>query len=116
MAVGNRPLGISLENQTIKKLRENGFCVLARNKKIFGVEIDVVARKISRGEEHYFFIECKFRRAGGGYPLLSQKQKERYRRAAALWQSEIGRFVNIHMTLATNAPETDSILILPDYF
>ncbi len=116
MGVTPQSVGSYLEAQTTKKLRQEGFSIVARNRKICGVEIDIIARKNNSGEEHYYFIECKYRHEDTAFPLVSRKQRERYRKAAAFWQSELGRFLNLHLSVAIGTGNSESIHLIADYF
>lgn len=90
------------ECNAVKVLREMGLRILSRNRKINGVEIDIIARYYFQNEWHLTFLEVKqIRRKHfqAGYPILSSRQRERYQKAAKAMIGLNDKLLNLHCGL-----------------
>lgn len=90
------------ECNAVKVLREMGLRILSRNRKINGVEIDIIARYYFQNEWHLTFLEVKqIRRKHfqAGYPVLSSRQRERYQKAANAMIGLNDKLLNLHCGL-----------------
>lgn len=85
-------------------LRENAYQVLSRNRKVAGVEIDIIAQKMGPFGREILLVECKFLK--GSYRFFSWKQKRRYHYAANFLQSNIKPGVSVGcMLIVVNSQE-----------
>ena len=82
--------GSESERAAARFLERRGWKILHRNKKIFGVEIDILAQK----KDFYMLLEVKSLKDESHLEkILSQKQKERLRQAAAFLADSLpGKF------------------------
>lgn len=106
------------EEKAARWLRRHDFQILGRNRRFFGVEIDIIARKISKPDT-YYLIEVKSikrKRYESGYPPLSYRQWERYLEAYKLWCSEISRVPDIRISLILIDEKLQLIDFIPGYF
>jgi len=74
----------SCENIAVNYLKTRGYRILARNKKINGIEIDILTRRKLNNTFIYSFIEVKKTKKKAfysGYPPISFRQLQRYRQA-----------------------------------
>ena len=109
------------EEKAARWLRRKDFCILGRNRRFFGVEIDILARKAeSEGNsETYYLVEVKSvarRRYEAGYPPLSYRQWERYIQAYRQWCSEIGKTPEVRFSLLIFDEKQEMIDFIPGYF
>lgn len=82
--------GYSGESLAVQYLENKGYEIISRNRKIAGVEIDVLARY----GEYYVFCEIKTREGdnyGTGLESVTTAQRRRYIRAAQFYLSQRGR-------------------------
>ena len=71
--------GFFKENIVAQHLKKQGWTILHQNKKIFGVEVDILAKK----ENEIFLIEVKsLKKESHLEKILKSKQKERLKKAA----------------------------------
>lgn len=75
------------ENICSLQLRDQGFTVLGRNRKIFGVEIDILAKRGVLKQPCIFLVEVKYTHSA--YNFFSRRQMWRYRYAAMLLQDKL---------------------------
>ena len=77
--VHSRRKGYLKENVVVSHLKQKGWNILYQNKKVLGVEIDILAKK---GKE-VFLIEVKsIKKEEHLQGILKDKQKERLKKAA----------------------------------
>lgn len=74
-------------------LREKAYQILSRNRKVAGVEIDIIAQKIGPFGLEILLVECKY--VKGSYRFFSRKQKKRYHYAANFLQSNVKPGVSV---------------------
>ena len=71
--------GFIKENTVVQYLKNQGWAILYQNKKILGVEIDILAKK----EQEHFLIEVKsITKDDHLEKILKSKQKERLKKVA----------------------------------
>lgn len=90
------------ENSAVQYLKQNGFVVLSRNRRIGGVEIDIIGLRKKNHEKTYYLIEVKktieeYYRMG--YPALSFSQIQRYMKAIENMNIQCGKFLDIRFAL-----------------
>ncbi len=112
------PSGKASEEVAAKWLRAHNFQILGRNRRFFGVEIDIIARQ-NIIQPVYYLVEVKKirrRRYESGYPPLSYRQWERYLTAYKHWCSEISRLPDIRISLLLIDEKLELIDFIPGYF
>jgi Holliday junction resolvase-like predicted endonuclease len=93
-------------------LEANGFQVLERNSKVFGVEVDIIAVK----ERVLYFVEVKTSEVleEAAFKNLRTKQMLRLRRAALrTWQAERARYLSVSGLLVMVTCRGTSLMKLP---
>lgn len=101
-------MSIESESVAVAGLKRLSWLVLSRNRRIAGVEIDIVAR-VSR--RVYSFVEVKQmseRHYSAGYPPVSQAQMKRYQKAMLEFCSMTGGRSSVFMTVIV----TDGIKVI----
>ncbi|MDH4263711.1 MAG: YraN family protein [Spirochaetia bacterium] len=90
------------ENRAVNMLKKDGYVILSRNRRIGGVEIDIMAlRKTSSGNV-YYLIEVKKilnKNYFMGYPPLSFNQIQRYLHAMNALNVKCGKFLDVRFVL-----------------
>ena len=74
-------------------LRSNAYQILSRNRKVAGVEIDIIAQKAGSFGLEILLVECKY--VKGSHRFFSRKQKKRYHYAANFLQSNVNPGVSV---------------------
>jgi len=91
--------GFTNEQIVARYLMQKGWVILHQNKKVFGVEIDILAKK---GKEH-FLIEVKsITKKEHLENILKEKQKERLQKAAKSLSEDFPE--GLRLFLATVSP------------
>lgn len=101
--------GNKAENAAVQFLRERGYAVLSRNRRIGGVEVDIIATIAAVNTElqdnidkNYFFIEVKKTTQSNysaGFPVLTNRQKQRYLHAIETFIAEQQKSLTINLGL-----------------
>lgn len=90
------------ENQAVSFLKKDGFVVLSRNRRIGGVEIDIMAlRKTDQGKV-YYLIEVKKiinKYYFSGYPPVTSNQIRRYLHAMDELNMRCGKFLDVRFAM-----------------
>ena len=81
------------ENICSHFLKMEKYQILSRNRRIGGVEIDIIAKKNTVFGPEIVLIECKFIK--GKYRFFSRKQKKRYQYAAQELQAQVRSSVSV---------------------
>lgn len=88
--MNNKAIGILGEEESRKYLKTKGYDILSSNKKIAGVEIDIIAKK----GDIIVFCEVKSRETekfGRGIEAIGKERIHRYSRAAKLFMADKSR-------------------------
>lgn len=90
------------EDRAVSMLKKDGYVILSRNRRIGGVEIDIMAlRKTAEGNV-YYLIEVKRifnKNYLMGYPPVSFHQIKRYLRAMNALNMKCGKFLDVRFVL-----------------
>ena len=104
------------EDLAVRFLREKRYVILARNTRVYGPEIDILALNIESNEKNYTFFEVKgVRKANylSGFPCLSIHQINRYRKAMARLQAKSKKIMNLNMGLLVFDEQGELLEFLP---
>ena len=83
-------------------LKKGGYVILSRNRRIGGVEIDIMALRKTEEGNVYYLIEVKKvlnKNYYMGYPPISFNQIQRYLRAMNELNIKCGKFLDVRFTL-----------------
>ena len=110
---------INAEDSASAYLRQKGFLILARNRRIENIEIDIIAKKKIKNIYHTYFIEVKCVRLENynkGFTVFPRNQFLRYRKCIHLWYSQAKRSFPCHISLIVFNEHLKCIDFFPDFF
>jgi len=90
------------ENRAVSMLKKDGYVILSRNRRIGGVEIDIMALRKTPVGNVYYLIEVKKvydRNYLEGFPPVSFNQVQRYLRAMNALNVKCGKFLDVRFVL-----------------
>ncbi|MDH4199116.1 MAG: YraN family protein [Spirochaetia bacterium] len=90
------------ENSAVNFLKRDGYVILSRNRRIGGVEIDIMALRKKEKEKIYYLIEVKkvFQNYYSmGYPPVSFSQIQRYLQAIDELNVKCGKFLDVRFAI-----------------
>jgi Holliday junction resolvase-like predicted endonuclease len=90
------------ENRAVNMLKKDGYVILSRNRKIGGVEIDIMALRKTPIGNVYYLIEVKKvynKNYYRGYPPVSHNQIQRYLHAMNALNVKCGKFLDVRFVV-----------------
>ena len=86
------------ENKATNILRKEQYTVLARNRRFYGVEIDIITKK---GDAYTFFEvkRVKQNHYHSLFPAISYRQQSRYQHSITTWYADIQKFLTVSIGL-----------------
>ena len=90
------------ENRAVNMLKKDGYVILSRNRRIGGVEIDIMALRKTTAGNVYYLIEVKKivnKNYYMGFPPVSYNQIQRYLQAMNELNVKCGKFLDVRFVL-----------------
>ena len=109
LKINSKIKGAFKENIVVQHLKNKGWTILYKNKKIFGVEIDILAKK----EKEIFLIEVKsLKREDHLEKILRSKQKERLKKAAQSLCEDFPKGLRLFLATVNSKNKIDFLKVL----